>query len=162
MSLQLCIKTNHDDLYQSHSPAYKGDSGIDLYFPNQITVKAKSTMIIDLQISCEMKEINNNFKSGSQIFFVNKSYYIYPRSSISKTPLRMANSVGIIDSGYRNTLKVAVDNTSVSDYTIKRGDRLFQICSADLGEIKVVLTDTLSSTERGDGFGSSGNGCTRL
>ena len=156
MTLQLCIKTTHNDLYESHSAAYKGDSGIDLYFPRDITIKAKSTDIIDLEISCEMKEMNVVFTGVGQNFFVNKSYYIYPRSSISKTPLRMANSVGIIDSGYRHTLKVAVDNTSETDYAIKRGDRLFQICSADLKEISVYLTDTLSSSDRGSGFGSSG------
>ena len=38
-----------------------------------------------------------------------RDFYVYPRSSISKTPLRMANSVGIIDSGYRGNLKFAVD-----------------------------------------------------
>lgn len=157
MALQLSIKTDHNDLYQGHSSAYKGDSGIDLYFPNEIIVKAKSTIIIDLEISCEMKEINDTFKSASQEFFVNRSYYIFPRSSISKTPLRMANSIGIIDAGYRNTLKVAVDNISDFDYTVKRGDRLFQICSSNLKEIKIILTDTLSSTDRGDGFGSSGS-----
>ena len=39
-------------------------------------------------------------------------YYSYPRSSISKTPLLLANNVGIIDSGYRGNIKVAFDNYS--------------------------------------------------
>ena len=37
----------------------------------------------------------------------NIGYYLYPRSSISKTPLILANSVGIIDSGYRGNIKAA-------------------------------------------------------
>ena len=38
------------------------------------------------------------------------SYYLYPRSSVStKTPLRLANSVGIIDSGYRGNIKAVFD-----------------------------------------------------
>ena len=35
---------------------------------------------------------------------INCSYYLYPRSSISKTPLRMSNSTGIIDAGYRGEI----------------------------------------------------------
>ena len=40
--------------------------------------------------------------SNSKTF--NTGYYMYPRSSLSKTKLRLANSVGIIDSGYRGNL----------------------------------------------------------
>ena len=40
------------------------------------------------------------------------SYMLVPRSSISKTPLRMANSIGIIDAGYRGEIMAAVDNIS--------------------------------------------------
>ena len=37
---------------------------------------------------------------------------MYPRSSIYKTPLRLANNTGIIDSGYRGNLMGAFDNIS--------------------------------------------------
>lgn len=157
MALQLFVKTQHLDLYENHSSVHKGDSGIDLFFPEDVIVKAKSTSLLDLGLSCELKEINQTFKSADQSFFVNKSYYLYPRSSIYKTPLRMANSVGIIDAGYRGNIKVAVDNTSDSDYEIKKGIRLFQICSPDLKQMKMVLVDRLSDSSRGaGGFGSSG------
>ena len=49
---------------------------------------------IDFKISAAMI----NIKSGKSC-----GYYLYPRSSIYKYPLRMANSVGIIDSGVLNT-----------------------------------------------------------
>jgi dUTP pyrophosphatase len=84
------------------------------------------------------------------------SYYIYPRSSISKTPLIMHNSVGIIDSLYRNTLKVAVYNLSDNDYSVKKGEKLFQICAPYLQNIsRVNLVKELSESDRGSGFGSS-------
>jgi dUTP pyrophosphatase len=157
MVLQLLIKTQHNELYKNHKAAYIGDSGIDLFFPNDVIIKPGETVLIDLEIQCEMREISNTFKAGDQSFFISKSYYLYPRSSIYKTGLMMANSVGIIDSQYRNSIKVPIINTLSRDFQhIKRGDRLFQICSPDLKEIKLVLTDTLSSTSRGDGFGSSG------
>ena len=38
-----------------------------------------------------------------------------PRSSISKTPLRMSNSVGLIDGGYRGEIMASVDNISDDD-----------------------------------------------
>jgi dUTP pyrophosphatase len=142
----LLIKANEgaSDLYVNHDVAYDGDSGIDLFFTRDFIVKGNSNLLIDLEISC-------NLKKGD----IDSPYYIYPRSSISKSPLRMANSVGIIDSQYRHTLKVSVDNITSSDYIIKRGDKLFQICAPDLGPIKLQHVDDLSSTSRGAGFGSS-------
>ena len=38
----------------------------------------------------------------------------------------MANSVGIIDAGYRGTIMAAVDNISDEDYTIKVGQDYFK------------------------------------
>ena len=88
------------------------------------------------------------------------SYYIYMRSSGARTPLRLANSVGIIDAGYRGNIIAAVDNIKDIDYTIEAGTRLFQICSPILEPINLEvleLTQNLSETERGNnGFGSTG------
>ena len=50
---------------------------------------------------------------------------ILPRSSMGlKTPLRLSNSVGLIDSSYRGELGVLYDNTSDEDYTIRAHDRI--------------------------------------
>jgi dUTP pyrophosphatase len=85
-------------------------------------------------------------------------FYIYPRSSISKTPLRLANSVGIIDSGYRGELIAVFDNISDYEYIILPGTRLVQTCLPDLIPFSVKLVDNdFPTTERGDGgFGSTG------
>ena len=89
---------------------------------------------------------------------ISQPFYVYPRSSIGKTPLRLANSVGIIDAQYRGNLIVQVDNISNVPYTIQKGQRLFQICSQDLTpfcDIKIV--ESLLDTERGSkGIGSTG------
>jgi dUTP pyrophosphatase len=155
MTVQLFMKTLHHDLYQNHKPAYEGDSGIDLFFPNDIVVPAGQTVLIDLEVICELRKISSSFSAKSQSMFENISYYLYPRSSIYKTPIRLANSVGIIDAGYRNSIKVPVDNRSNEDYTVKRGQSLFQICAPNLQNIRVILSDTLTETTRGPGFGSS-------
>lgn len=120
------------------------DSGYDLFFPEDITIPAKALgFAIDLKVRCE------------PIFF--GGYYLYPRSSISKTPLRLANSVGIIDNGYRGTLQVRVDNHSTDDFTVKRGERLFQICHPSLAPFEVKIMDKINlHTSRGaGGFGST-------
>ena len=89
-------------------------------------------------------------------------YYLYPRSSMgSKTPLRLSNSVGIIDSGYRGNICALFDNPSNEDYTIQKGDRLVQICCPNLSYSLEVITisdiSELGHTERGNnGFGSTG------
>ena len=98
-------------------------------------------------------------------------YYLYSRSSISKTPLRLANNVGIIDSGYEVNLIGVFDNLyyNLSDekydifeprnFIINPYDRLAQICAGDLRPFSVELVnhpDELGITERMDGgFGST-------
>ena len=80
-----------------------------------------------------------------------------PRSSLSKTPLRLANSVGLIDAGYRGEIMAAVDNIKDFAYEVEIGQRLFQIVAMDGSAIHFELGAHLSETNRGtDGFGSTG------
>lgn len=83
---------------------------------------------------------------------------IFPRSSIgAKTPLRLSNSVGIIDSDYRGELGILYDNTSDNDYTINAGDRIAQLMVMPSYSFTAKVVDTLDETERGTGgFGSTG------
>jgi dUTP pyrophosphatase len=100
-------------------------------------------------------------------------FYLYPRSSISKTRMRLANSVGIIDAGYRGDLIAAVDTIGLFGSTdiwhvwketlspIKKYDRYFQVCAPDLSPFLVHIVDTEQDlsppTARGQGgFGSTG------
>lgn len=86
------------------------------------------------------------------------AYWMMPRSSISKTPLRLANSMGLIDAGYRGTLLAMVD--SKADMEVAFGDRYFQVAAADLSpfhDIKIVSEIPGGPTIRGaGGFGSTG------
>lgn len=85
--------------------------------------------------------------------------YIVPRSSTgTKTPLRLSNSVGVIDAGYRGELCVLYDNISDMDYTITAGDRIAQLIVMPSYHFKANIVETLDETERGEGgFGSSGD-----
>lgn len=118
-------------------------AGLDLYCPFHIKVPADSQKKIPLGVAVEIP----------------KGYMglLVPRSSMSKTPLRCANSVGIIDADYRGELSIAYENISCSDYTIFRGDRIAQLVIVPIAIVDVEEEQTLSETERGDGgYGSTG------
>jgi len=87
-----------------------------------------------------------------------RAYWMLPRSSLSKTPLRLANSVGLIDAGYRGTLFAAVDVRA--PVTIATNTRLFQLAAPDLlplDDIQIVAEIPGGPTLRGTGgFGSTG------
>lgn len=122
------------------------DAGFDLFCPENKIVQPGETVWVDLGIACEA------FHKGQPTGFL-----IYPRSSISKTPLRLANSVGVVDSGYRGNLILALDNIKSAPYTIQKGQRLAQICSPKLDPIWFDIVEALSDTKRGKGgFGSTG------
>ena len=150
--MKLLLKTENTDLtnlYSNHQYYNPGDSGLDLFCPETITINPGETVKINLQINCEA--LHDTIEN------TNVSYYLYPRSSIIKTPLRLANSVGIIDAGYRGDIIACVDNIKSESYTINKGDRLFQICSGNLEPIQFQLVNELSNTQRGSGgFGSTG------
>lgn len=84
--------------------------------------------------------------------------FILPRSSIGmKTPLRLSNSVGLIDSGYRGELGVLYDNISDEPYTINAGDRIAQLLVMPSYRFKAQVVDSLEDSDRGEGgFGASG------
>ncbi len=134
-------------------PAYEGDSGIDLYCPVNYEIPCNTTYLLDLGIQCEM--IDN--RTGQNV-----SYYLYPRSSISKKNLILHNSIGIIDAMYRGNIKAplrCISNAMRTDWAeaISIGERYVQICAPNLAPINIEIVTSLSTTERGDkGFGSSG------
>ena len=131
------------DYYQDHQHFHEGDAGLDLFVIDQLTIAPGSTTFIHFQI----------FSASSD----GKPYYLMPRSSISKTPLRMSNSIGLIDGGYRGEIMAAVDNIKNEPYIVKPGQRLFQLVAVDGSPIKFQLVDELSATSRGSGgFGSTG------
>jgi len=136
------------------------DAGFDLFSPTELKCFVESNNKINFQVQCQSTMMCENGKSYPT------GFYMYPRSSTgSKTPLRLANSVGIIDSGYRGDLMSVFDceRSYVSeseqeyDYFIEKYSKLVQICAPGLVPIYVQMVDTLEDSERGSGgFGSTG------
>lgn len=83
---------------------------------------------------------------------------IYPRSGLAtKSGLRPANCVGVIDSDYRGEIKVAIHNDSNTPKMVNDGDRIAQLIIQPYLNVEFEETDELSDTERGSGgFGHSG------
>ena len=130
------------EFYSNHNHFHDGDAGLDLYVLEDQTFNPGETGKIKLGISCENVD--------------GKGYFLFPRSSISKTPLRMANSIGLIDGGYRGEIMAVCDNIKDYEFYISKGDRLFQLVSADLSSIEFKIVENLSDSTRGEGgFGST-------
>ena len=133
-----------------------------------------------LMINENPNYIENYDSSSSSYIETPLPYMLLPRSSTGKkTPLRLSNSVGIIDKGYRGNLMACVDNMNhnidyeevsllsslkTSDpqndvFEVQEDQRLFQVVSFTGNEVYVELVnslDELSITDRGEGgFGST-------
>lgn len=130
------------------------DSGFDILVPQSVTFdRAFDTKFIDMQVKAEMV-----YCETSTDRLTTCAYNIHPRSSISKTPLMLANHTGIIDSGYRGSLIGAFRSLTTQNYVVEKGTRLLQVCHPSLCPIYVVLVNesNLSTAERGsNGFGST-------
>jgi dUTP pyrophosphatase len=153
------------------------DSGVDLPAPEDVVVGPGEVVKVNLGVRAVCLRLHDppQYVWGAPPGAVLSmdpvglpwAYRLVPRSSISKTPLMLANSEGIIDLGYRGPLIAAVRNVSSEAYVIKAGAALFQLVSADLAppEYEVLAADDprtaeyfgAGATERGaGGFGSTG------
>ena len=143
---------------------FSGDQSVLRFFgPNREDEKPVNRLNFCLRCSARMfTDTGKNFNSG---------YYMYPRSSLSKTRLRLANSTGIIDSGYRghimgmfdvvNIPENQIDENRDADFFGQKYDRYVQICAPGLVPILVEIVNSFEElgeeTERGSGgFGSTG------
>lgn len=141
------------------------DAGFDLLNPEEIILDQDNNLNIvkiNHKIKCSskiVKKVSNNLKVRPT------GYYLYPRSSISKLPLRLANNTGIIDSGYRGNIigVFDVNKQLINDniHNIEKYQRILQVCAPNLIPIIVEIVDDINeldiNTERGeDGFGSTG------
>lgn len=168
-TLNLCfddedVKSLYNNSEKMLNSSLMDDSGVDLFFPRDVVCEPHKTTKISLDVKCsvyntsQQEHFEKCISEQTSENVISQPFYVYPRSSIGKTPLRLANSVGIIDAQYRGNLIVQVDNISSESYTIQKGQRLFQICSQDLTPFSCVkIVDSLLETKRGaKGIGSTG------
>ena len=147
MMLSLKIVPDNKNTWTDH-PTYKNaknnkDVGLDIPLANTQNVPKNSRAF----------KIDLGFKAQPT-----HGYMLIPRSSISKTPLRLANSVGIIDKTYTGKVIVKVDNLSDTDFKMEEGQCYFQIIAFDGYLPSYTIVNSIDNTERGSGgFGSTTN-----
>ena len=148
--------------------AHKTDAGLDIYAREEITITPGETKIIGTGIKTAIPE-------GYAIL-------IQPRSGQSvKTKLRIANTPGLIDSGYRDEIGVIIENIEPpfkdidyefddkgeihiksiehgKAYTITEGQRFAQMRLVEVPKAEFVKVESVGEIgeDRGGGFGSSG------
>ena len=150
--------------------AHKTDAGLDIYAKEEITINPGETKIIGTGIKTAIPE-------GYAIL-------IQPRSGQSvKTKLRIANTPGLIDSGYRDEIGVIIENIEPpfkdidyefddngeihiksilhgEAYTIAEGQRFAQMRLVQVPKAEFVQVESVGEIgeDRGGGFGSTGIG----
>ena len=144
--------------------AHDGDAGMDIYAAEDVVVKPGCSVLVPTGIKMAIPY-------GFEV-------QIRPRSGISlKTPLRVPNSPGTIDCGYRDEVNVIIYNASQREdapldkpftladkgckhgtYLISKGDRIAQMVIAKVEYATLTEAKTLKGIgeDRGGGFGSSG------
>lgn len=130
------------------------NAGIDLFIAkpyNNINTTDLQPTMIGFGVRARMVEIT--IATGEER---DVHYYMFPRSSIFKKKVHMANSVAVVDKGYRGEIVCpvwAVHNTS-----LEFGDRICQLVGPTMESVyEVRIVDSLPLSSRGEkGFGSSG------
>lgn len=158
------------DLANLSEPAHKGDAGYDIVATSGPKIKGeiyqgkfyKSISYIEYETDIVLDPDDNIFS------------LLYPRSSISKYNLSLCNSIGVIDTGYRDSIKirfnylpqpenyyimesknflVAVDESKI----YKKGDKIAQLIFTNHLHPEIFVDKNLSKSVRGmGGFGSTG------
>ena len=166
------MKISYVDPYNFiEGTAYEGDAGVDLR-------AASDPLIMGHRLqNNEWKYIDYiEYDTGIKIApsTPQLTSLLFPRSSISRYNLALCNSVGVIDSGYRDTIKVRFNYLSQPcDYMVfekwlilspsldriyQRGDKIAQLVFTTHPQPEWVKVDSLSDSERSTGgFGSSGS-----
>ena len=126
--------------------AHDTDAGADIYAPETVTIPAGSIGFL-VKTGLRMGMVNGNW-----------ALMIYPRSGLSlKTGLRISNSVGVVDSMYRNEIGILFDNISCEDYTINAGDRIAQFILTPIHRFRAQQVEDVTTIgdDRNGGFGST-------
>ena len=120
---------------------HHGDAGLDIF-----------SSVDDLLGVKEVKPISTGIKIAIPAGYVG---LVWDKSGISlKGVHRLA---GVIDSGYRGEVKIVMVNLGEKPFVVEKGMKIAQLLIQPVAEVKVIESDELDDTSRGEnGFGSTG------
>lgn len=127
----------------------KGDAGYDLYLPEDVTFKESGMPARNVTIDTGIIMEEGDIPYGAVML-------LFPRSSLGTNyGLQLANTVGVIDSGYRDTIKATmrVTDPSVDILRLQKGDRFLQGVIVPYG---TIYGEEEPAEERTGGYGSTG------
>lgn len=165
------MKVNVNTLDNFRCPINNGDAGYDIIASSDPFIQGIA-IEPDQYIAIDYIEYDTNLVIAPENGY---HTYIFPRSSISKYNLTLANSIGLVDNGYRGTVKLRFKyNAQPIDYKMhdnnkfsininknkiyKSGDRIGQLVFAKT-EIPTAIevVNSFEQTDRSEGgFGSTG------
>jgi len=121
--------------------AHPTDAGADLFSYESLEIYPNEQKLVDTGIAIKIPQGFAGF--------------VYNRSSQGKKGITIPHSVGVIDSGYRDTIKVLLKNIGDDPYKITAGDRIAQLViqKVELVQFKDIWNDSTRGT---GGFGSTG------
>ena len=100
----------------------------------------------------------HKFRTGIKMD-IPEGFYIevVPRSSTGvKKNLRLLNTVGILDEGWKGETLVFVENMGNEPVTVENNERLFQMILHKVHPVRIYEVDNVGTSERGEnGFGST-------
>lgn len=163
-NVQVAIELCHEDA-KIPQYAHITDSGADVFALEDITIPPGQTVLVPTGLKVSLPpgfEIQVRAKSGRAL----------------NTKLRLANAIGTIDQGYRDEIKVIIENvdprirdltvddegriTSIEygrDYYIGKGEKFCQLVLMEVPKAAYYSVDKVSildKEDRGGGFGSTG------
>ena len=148
--------------------AHESDSGMDVYAIEDITIRPGETELVRTGVKVALPpgyELQVRPKSGRSL----------------KTKMRVANTPGTIDQGYRDEIKIIIDNIEPpikdidfdynedgtikinsilhgADFFVSKGEKIAQLVLAEVPKAAFYMVDTVQDIgeDRGGGFGSTG------
>jgi dUTP pyrophosphatase len=126
------------------SRAYAGDAGLDLSACERVELGPGERGLVPTGLAVAIPEGYAGF--------------VQPRSGLASAHgITIVNTPGLVDSGYRGELRVALLNTDPREtFVVEPGMRIAQLVVVPVPEVELVEVDELPGSERGvRGFGSS-------
>jgi len=131
---------------EEYLPSYAnpGDAGADLKSTEDINIPARGRALVHTGVKIALPD--------------GYVALVHPRSGLAaKSGITVLNTPGTVDAGYRGEIMVTLFNSSDTDFSVKRGDRIAQLVIQQVEKASFIKVSELPESERGArGFGSTG------